>query len=570
MINRLDRSSFLPKQHAVSLVFLFLASLFFSAQAFAIDAPPNPRGTVDGDTIRWEWNWVPGVTQYEVTIDGQIMPLTPDPRYTSTNMWNGEHSMRVRAIDGSWDYSDYSATVQVVVGAAQPNNDGNNGNNNNPQPANDGNNNNGGFGAPTGPRGSQVGNGSVQWEWDAVAGAGNYEVTVDGTSYHITSDTRFTSNNLWNGEHSMSVKAIDSGWRYSEQSATVKVNVTEQGGNNTNNNVVANNTPSNNGGNPNPPANDNGRIDPQSWSTPGASRDGYELVFSDEFNGNSLNPARWNTQLRWDGEWNGERYEYRVINGEDQFYVNTLSEDQEHLNTVVPQHNPFEFNGSRLGIRAVRNPLKQWNGNRTHGPMRDIVPQQTFLSGAISTFDKFHQRYGYFEARMRIPNATGSFPAFWLHHQNQRAQGTQRTEIDIMENLGHAPWYIYNSFHYFTNVSTSYGGDGESIKPFPEGQIYTGTDYSQDFHTYAVEWSPGYVAWFIDGQRVSEVWNGNVDREELYIIMNLAIGGNWTNYPTNSGGLGRSPNDHFPNGNDINQFPNPMLEIDWVRAYRRR
>ncbi len=553
---------------------LSLLLIVISANALAIDTPPNPRGTVNGSTVTWEWNWVPGVDQYEVTIDGQIMPLVRDPRFVSNNLWVGEHSMRVRAISASWDYSAPTNTVQVIVGAdSAPQN---NTTNNNEQPSNNQSTNrqlSSSFGAPANPRGSQTANGTVQWEWDAVSGATNYEVVVDGAQYHTTSETRFTSDNLWNGEHSMSVRAISSDWRYSEQSNTVKVIVSENGSNQDNNPqpVVANNNsqPSNDPGNP--PPNDNGLVDPLSWTIPEASRDGYELVFSDEFNGYAVNPARWNTQLRWDGEWNGERYEYRVINGEDQFYVNTLSPDWEHRDRVVPLHNPFEFDGNRLAIRAVRNPLNNTrNGNRDHGRLQDILPQQPFLSGAMATYDKFSQKYGYFEARMKISNATGSFPAFWLHHQNQRSQGTARTEIDIMENLGHAPWYVYNSFHYFTNVSTTYGGDDHSIRPYPQGQISNGTDFSEDYHTYAVEWSPGYVQWFIDGQRVSEVWNSNVDREDLYIIMNLAIGGNWTNYPTNSGGLGRASNDHFPNDNDMNQFPNPALEIDWVRAYRRR
>ncbi|MEE9332985.1 MAG: glycoside hydrolase family 16 protein [Granulosicoccaceae bacterium] len=554
---------------------LSLLLIVLSSSAFAIDTPPNPRGSATGDSsILWEWNWVPGVEQYEVTIDGQTMPLIRDPRYVSNDLWVGEHSMRVRAISSNWEYSSHSDTIQVVIGAvAAPQN--NNANSN--QPSNNESSNeqrSAGFGAPSNPRGTQTSNGSVQWEWNAVSGASNYEVAIDGAQYHTTSETRFTSNNLWSGEHSMSVKAINNNWQYSAQSSTVKVNVSENGGNQSNHQQPAgtnnNNNPNPSNDSNNPPPQDNGLVDPQSWTISEASREGYELVFSDEFNGGALNPARWNTQLRWDGEYNGERYEYRVVNGEDQLYVNIFSDDWEHRDRVAPLHNPFEFDGNRLAIRAARNPLHQGNGNRDHGPLRDILPQQPFLSGALSTFDKFSQKYGYFEARMRISNATGSFPAFWLHHQNQRHQGTARTEIDIMENLGHAPWYVYNSFHYFTNVSAHYGGEDHSIKPYPQGQISNGTDFSQGYHTYAVEWAPGYVAWFIDGQRVSEVWDDNVNREDLYIIMNLAIGGNWTNFPTNSGGLGRSGNDHFPNQNDINNFPNPALEIDWVRAYRRR
>ncbi len=420
--------------------------------------------------------------------------------------------------------------------------------------------------APQNARGEQVAPKTVQWNWDWVPGAVQYEITIDGAVVGTTPNTNFYSENLWVGDHSLSVKSIDQTWRYSASSNTAKLWVSESAPNSSNNSPQAQSNPA-----PPPQQDDNGPIDPASWTYPEVyQKPGYELVFSDEFNANAINPARWNTQLRWDGEWNGERYEYRVINGESQFYVNTLGPDWEHQNLVVPQHNPFEFDGSRLAIRAVRNPLQQYDGNAGHGALRDMVAQQEFLSGAITSYDKFTQKYGYFEARIKIPSHVGTFPAFWLHHQLRKWEGTRRSEIDIMENLGHAPWYVYNSFHYYDNVSATYDGDAHFLLPQPQGQIFTGTDYSQDYHVYAVEWEPGRVRWLIDGQQVSELWNSNVDHEELYIILNLAMGGHWTNYPTNSGGLGRPWDQFFPNEEDLRNFQNPALEIDYVRAYRRQ
>jgi len=312
-------------------------------------------------------------------------------------------------------------------------------------------------------------------------------------------------------------------------------------------------------------------IDPESYNYAEVlDKQGYELAFSDEFNGDSLNANKWNTQLRWDGEFNGERYEYRVINGESQFYVNPYSNDKEHVDIVVPRYNPFEFDGTRLAIRAVRNSFRTNNNIADHGDLHTIINQQEFLSGAISTYDKFNQKYGYFEARIKIPSHNGTFPAFWLHHQRRANEGTQRTEIDIMENLGHAPKYIYNTLHYFYNVDEWNHGDHQAVKPDSGGQIQTGADFSLGYHTYAVEWMPGYVAWYLDGQKVSEVWDGNVDHEELYVILNLAMGGNWTNFPAEYGGLGRDENNFYPNDDDLNSFSQPALEIDYVRVYRRK
>ena len=405
----------------------------------------------------------------------------------------------------------------------------------------------------------------IQWEWSAVEGAVEYELTVDGVVAGNTESLQWVSEGLWVGDHSLTVKAIDETGERSEQSLTAKIYLQQDAIDL--NSQVSVEEPS--GGVRS--EEDDGLIDPSSYEYPEVSdKAGYELVFSDEFNGDALNPSRWHSQLRWDGDWNGERYEYRVINGEDQFYVNVLSPDEEHQREVLPFANPFEFDGERLAIRAKLNPLKKREGNASYGKLLDIAEQQTFVSGVISTHEKFSRKYGYFEARIKIPSHTGTFPAFWLFHENRSWEGTQRTEIDVMENLGHAPHYIYNSFHYFTNVTEYYGGDANFIKPKPSGQVNTGVDFSEDYHVYAVEWQPGKVTWFIDGEQVSELENAQVDYEDLFLMINLAMGGNWTNFPANAGGLGRSSDQHFPTDEDVRTFANPALEIDYVRVYKPR
>ena len=429
---------------------------------------------------------------------------------------------------------------------------------------------------PTDLQGTQSDASTIVWQWGDIEDAVAYDVTVDGHFVGTTSETNWTSDGLWRGDHSLTVIAVDESGQRSEQSDTLKMAVSEAPLNVVDNDIAGSDIADSERvveiAQPAPPNNpdDAGLIDPSSYNYPEVTgKSGYELVFSDEFNGNSLNPARWHSQLRWDGDWNGERYEYRVINGEDQFYVNVLSEDEEHQAEILPVDNPFEFDGNRLAIRAKVNPLKDTNGDKSFGPLMEIATQQQFLSGVISTHEKFSRKYGYFEANIKIPSHVGTFPAFWLFHENRSWEGTQRTEIDIMENLGHAPHYIYNSFHYFKNVSENYFGDANFIKPKPSGQIFTGIDYSQDFHVYAVEWEPGKITWFIDGEQVSEVENSEANFEDLYLMINLAMGGNWTNFPTNAGGLGRSSDQHFPTAQDINEFQNPALEIDYVRVYER-
>ena len=327
----------------------------------------------------------------------------------------------------------------------------------------------------------------------------------------------------------------------------------------------------------------NDLIDPESWNYEEVfQRPGYELVFSDEFNGTQINPDRWNTQLRWDGEFNGLWYEYRIINGEKQFYVNTLTRDGEHRDKLLQPSGftPFRLDGFRLAIQATANPfldartptvLNEDGRDISFGRFEPLLKRQPFLSGVLASYDKFSQKYGYFEARMRLPAHPGTFPAFWLHHQRQQSENTQRSEIDIMENLGHAPGIVYNAFHYFDFVTETNPGQPNFIRPEPSGRITVGGNFSDNFHVYAVDWRPGSIVWYIDDQPVSWLSSPQVDFEEMYVILNLAIGGDWVNFPTSVGGLGRGETDFYPTVEEQDPlvFGNPQVEIDYIRVYQR-
>lgn len=573
-------------KHHQNITFCFLLSIFtlWTTAAIAIDAPSNPRGTEVGQLqVLWAWDPVPDAIAYELVVDGVNVYTTKEAQFSGYNLWAGEHSLTVRAENSDGKYSAPSHTAKIVVS------DWFSSSNLNTsvivgqeliavtsrkkttapvlQAASTEF-----LSAPSDVSGTVISAGSVSWGWSSVLSATEYEITVDGMYSGTTQDTNYIMDGFWEGDHSMTVVAVGENGEKSAQSLTVKLWVgagslpvvqakLELETNSTVDNVA-------------PPllagnqldSNIQSMVDPASFYYGEVyNKEGYELVFSDEFEGNTLNSYRWNTGLRWDGEYNGERYEYRVINGEDQFYVNIYSEDEEHISDITPSHNPFEFDGSRLAIRAVKNPLKTNNNNLAYGSMKEIASQQNFLSGAIATHNKFSQKFGYFEASIKIPSHVGTFPAFWLFHENSVAEGTQKTEIDIMENLGHAPYHVYNTFHYYKNVTPDHGGDYNFVKPYPDGQIFTGIDYSQDYHVYAVEWEPGKITWFIDGQKVSEYEGDEVNFEDLYVKLNLAIGGQWTSYPANAGGLGRD----YPNQLDIDNFQNPALEIDYVRVFTK-
>lgn len=267
--------------------------------------------------------------------------------------------------------------------------------------------------APTNLSCSEADTGGIIWRWNSVPDAVYYDVIVNKQFVAQTSDAEYLSVELSPGTHTLSVKSISTGWKYSPSTQLFSCELGDQEAQRqaVQSKVATDDSTLTDGST---------LIDPQTLNQgDGNTKVGYELVFSDEFNGNSLSSTRWNTQLRWDGSFNGERYEYRTINGEDQFYVNIFSQDQNHLDQIVPTYNPFEFNGTRLAIRAKRNPLQTHEGSQGHGPLKEMVAQQAFLSGAITTYDKFSQKYGYYEARIKIPSQLGTFPAFWLHHQKE-------------------------------------------------------------------------------------------------------------------------------------------------------
>jgi beta-glucanase (GH16 family) len=214
------------------------------------------------------------------------------------------------------------------------------------------------------------------------------------------------------------------------------------------------------------------------------------LTFADEFDGTSLNTATWSHETgRW--PYNAELQHYQLGNA--------------------------SVGGGFLTITATRD-------NRFNPP---------YASARINTRTSFLQRYGRFEMRARMPRGQGIWPAFWLLPQN-----AWPPEIDIMELLGHEPTRVHFTNHW-----------GTAAAPLSQTSSFSGPDFSAGFHTFACEWSPGRIDFFVDGVRRATNINGGVPSVPMYIILNLAVGGLWPGNP-----------------NASTQFPQQMV-VDWVRAY---
>ncbi|HEY9045682.1 MAG TPA: family 16 glycosylhydrolase [Ohtaekwangia sp.] len=158
----------------------------------------------------------------------------------------------------------------------------------------------------------------------------------------------------------------------------------------------------------------------------------------------------------------------------------------------------------------------------------------------------YNWRYGRIEARMQLPAFQGSWPAFWMLGTNISGPGgvgwPACGEIDIMEQVN-TNNTVHGTIHWDNNGYTSYGGS--------VGTNVTG------YHVYAIEWDENSIKWFVDGAQYHEAniqnnINGtNEFHNTFFIILNLAIGGNWPGFTVNNAAL-----------------PAKMY-VDYVRVYKR-
>ena len=174
-----------------------------------------------------------------------------------------------------------------------------------------------------------------------------------------------------------------------------------------------------------------------------------------------------------------------------------------------------------------------------------------YTSARLLTKNRFEVAYGRVEARIKVPAGAGLWPAFWMLGTDIDQVGWPQTgEIDIMEYVGRVPNEIFGTLH-----GPGYSG-GQSY-----GQSYDlGKPVADEFHTYAVEWQPDKVTWFIDGMPYFTATPNDpamqgkqwVFNHPFYILLNMAVGGNF-------GGT-VSPDTAFP----------ATMSVDYVRLYQTK
>ena len=153
-----------------------------------------------------------------------------------------------------------------------------------------------------------------------------------------------------------------------------------------------------------------------------------------------------------------------------------------------------------------------------------------YTSARMLTSGTFTQAFGHFEARMKIPRGQGIWPAFWMLGEDIGSVGWPNCgEIDIMENIGREPGTVHGSLH-----GPGYSGGNPITGTY---SLPGGAAFADDFHTFAVDWSPQAVSWSVDGTvyqtKTPADAGGNhwAFDHPFFIIVNVAVGGNWPGNP---------------------------------------
>ena len=247
---------------------------------------------------------------------------------------------------------------------------------------------------------------------------------------------------------------------------------------------------------------------------------GYTKVFEDEFDGDSLDRTYWKTALPWGPD--------ETVNGELQYFANMFGSNP-------PPVNPFVFTGSTLKITGSVTP-----------PEMAAFTDKPYISGVLSTKDKFKMTYGYVEMSAKVAGGEGLLSTFYLFNQDFEKN---QPEIDIMEYIGGRPNKSYQTYHYYDSLRARYGtGERHST---PTMETVLSENLSAAFHTYGVLWEPELVVWYIDGVEVRRLIGPRVSDEPMNIITQLVIGSEWIGEP------------------DPAALPN-SLEIDYIRAWQKQ
>jgi len=276
---------------------------------------------------------------------------------------------------------------------------------------------------------------------------------------------------------------------------------------------------------------------------------GWELVWSDEFDGDQLDRILWEVEESCWGGGNDERQCYT-----------------DRQKNVEVKNGVLRLKAFREKFKGLQYP-QGWPGGRG----KQI--RQKYTSGKVRTRDRADWTYGRFSARIKLPKGQGTWPAFWMLPADNAYGGWAASgEIDIMEavNLGaKCPECDGKIGENRSSGALHFGGEWpDNTYKMKAAQLPGGDDAVDQYHVFTAEWGAGRINWFVDGQKFltlnpkdwstsalekSQNPNAPFD-QDFYLMFNLAVGGKY-------------PEENNTGGFEQSSFPAQML-VDWVRVYQ--
>lgn len=252
-------------------------------------------------------------------------------------------------------------------------------------------------------------------------------------------------------------------------------------------------------------------------SVPTLGQDGWYMVFEDEFEGNQLNQ-----NIRFGEQYTGNREIWTTSPHAVRWNSNNEKKPDQGCwwcpNMVEVKDGTAQIY-SRYETNHQCDGDCPSSGRFTSGiETRKIVGDNQNNKGTNDEL-LFAQAFGYFEAKVKFPDADGLWSAFWLQSSNQRkvsSEGVDGTEIDVYESafrrskkskMGHA--LLWNGYGAFADSTAK-------INTL-EQDLYDG------YHTFALKWTPEYYVFYIDGEPTWASMGGGVSKVQEFLRLTVEI-----------------------------------------------
>lgn len=260
----------------------------------------------------------------------------------------------------------------------------------------------------------------------------------------------------------------------------------------------------------------------------------FELTWSDEFNGDKLDTAKWSYEW-WETERKGGFWHEDMVKVKDGNLV--------------------------ISAQYFDEPLENYYYDAWHDKINFKEYRPGWYTGIVTTRGKFEQCYGYYEVRCILPAATGMWSAFWMMNEgvyNVDGYGNDGTEVDVFESF-------YYKDHWWGNdaISTGihYDGYGEASKGDSIGKHFIENNPYKEYNTYGVEWNADEYIFYINGIETGRISTGGVSDNPEYLLLSMEIGGNNGVADSDRHGVGNiklTPKKNFP----------AEFKVDYVRCYQ--